>query len=339
MIDIIDVRNEIEKRPEHIAVVLEKLGFSHIRDKGGYFTFPNIDGDNMGACCIYKDSLRYQNFTRGESGDLFTLVMDKTKSAFPAAVKYICRACGIEANDGYNGRIIKPFGGFYEGMYKSGKNVVENMKEYDKALLPDAGSLSKKFLDDGIALNVQEEWGVRFSHEDNAILIPVCDYNGRLVGCKARNNDPHCAFDKRWWAYLPYAKTNVVYGWAKNYSMLSKKKTVFVFESEKAVLQCASFNCHIAVAVAGHCISQTQAKYIKSLMADRIVVAFDEGIDRYQLEDACEQLRVDNDITKNKVGYILDSTHEYLAKGSKDSPSDHGRDVFQGLTKNCIVWT
>ena len=44
-----------------------------------------------------------------------------------------------------------------------------------------------------------------------------------------------------------------------------EKDMCVVLEAEKSVLQCKSFNCHLALATLGHSISSTQEKIIKSL--------------------------------------------------------------------------
>ena len=99
MIDVVDVQEALRRDPELIIAILENLGYEHIRDRGEYITFPNLDGDNMGACCIYKNTLNYNNFSRGDSGNIFSLVMDKRECSFPRALRSICTWTGIVATE------------------------------------------------------------------------------------------------------------------------------------------------------------------------------------------------------------------------------------------------
>lgn len=336
MIDVVSLSNTIIEHPEYIETILEHLGYENIRDRGKYYQFPNKDGDNLTACSVLKSSLSYQNYTRGKSGNLFTLVMDDRRCTFPEALDFIGSIFPhkIKALT----PIKRPFGGFYKNLSCGCEYIPGSMPEYNLSVLPIKDNLSKKFFDDGVDYKTQEEWGIRYCHEEDSILIPIYDVQNRLVGCKARNNDPNCDVSNRWWAYLSYQKTGVVYGLNKNYVNIVQKRTILIFEAEKSVLQCCSFGLRIAVAIGGHVISSVQATIIKSIMADKVIVAFDEGLRLEEIKYEAEKLVVDNPMYKNKVGFIYDEDNEYLAKDSKDSPSDNGIEIFRKLYKEKVRW-
>lgn len=338
-ISVLNLQDKLTDNEEALRTVLIHLGFFEDRIKYNErqhlitSTRPEIDADNTHGFLLYTDSLRYLFTTRSGEGNIFTLVMELKQVNFPKALELIGKWIG------YKGEDIKrklPFGGFYKEILREQTEPEQYLKEYKEDDLPMAGSLSEQFLKDGIALDIQERWGIRIDFTGNNILIPIHDYTGRLIGCKARNNDKYCSFDKRWFAYLPYSKTAVVYGYFENYAEIQKKKLVFIFESEKSVLQCASFGCHTAVAIGGHTISTTQARYIKSLLADRVILAFDSDIIAEELEYEAKKLLSDNNILNNNVGYICDKEHSLL--GEKDSPSDYGKQPFADLVKNCVTW-
>ena len=332
--DVISLQNHIIAEPQYIATVLEALGFHHVLDRGNRYQFPNKNGDNMSACSIWKDNLHYENFSHGERGNLFTLVMNDTECDFPTAIRKIANIVGFKTTSQY---IKLPFGGFYKHLMRKDSTYIEDLPEYQLNELPESDGVSRKFFLDGIAYDVQERWGVRYNAESNAILIPVFQY-GKLIGVKARNNDPNCSFASRWWAFLPYSKTQVVFGLDRNYSAIQKKNTVIIFESEKAVMQCDSFNLHCTLAIGGHSFSQAQTRIIKSLMVDKIIVAFDEGLSEEEIQFEASKLLSDNKLYANKVGYIYDKDHKFLQEGSKDSPSDHGEKQLKQLLKHCVRW-
>lgn len=334
-INVITLQNELLQNPSHIETILEKLGHKGIRDRGSYYQFKALGGDNPTGCAIYKNSLNYQGFSRSQNGNIFTLVQKEKDVSFPKALKLIAQWIGFKKEDDI--KIEYPFLGFYKNIIKMEKEPEDMLKTYPKSVLPPYNNYSYKFYLEGISFETQKKYGIRFSHNDNSILIPILDYSGRLVGVKARNNSDE-DFSKRWYAWLPYPKTQLLYGWVWNYKTIVEKGVVFIVESEKSVAQLSTMGINQGLAIGGHSISKTQAKHIKSLNIKKVVILFDEGIDKEEIEYESKKLIVDNDIMKNKIGYVFDKDNTYLEKGSKDSPTDKGLQTFKKLCKNCIYW-
>lgn len=332
--DVVALQNFIIAKPERIEIVLEKLGFTNIRDRGRYYQFPNKQGDNMSACSILKETLHYENYSHGQRGNIFTLVMDDKHCDFYMALCTVANYVGFKNTQSL--KVTLPFGGFYKFLDRSADDLYD-LSEYSTELLPEKDSLSEKFLRDNIPLIVQERWGVRYSHQDDAILIPIYQHS-KLVGCKARSNDPYCPKENRWWAYLPYAKTQVVYGLEENYKAIQKINKLVVFESEKSVMQADGYGLKCTTAIGGHSISPAQAKQLKATLVDEIIVAFDEGISEEETRYEAQKLCADNMLLSTKVGYIYDAENDVLRKGYKDSPSDLGREQLQTLLKRKVRW-
>lgn len=331
MYDLPKIQSNLIQNPNLIVDVLTRLDYSHIRDRGRYYQFPNKDGDNMSACSILKSTLQYQNYTRNRSGNIFTLVMEDEDCNFSEALKKISSWLGFKEEVNKHKKL--PFKGFYKNILKdtSDHNL---LKEYDTNLLPPKNCLSDIWVKDGASLISQEKFGVRYDLENDSVAIPIYDMYGRLVGCKNRKMNVNTPIESRFFASLPYSKTRVVYGLNVNYQDIINKKTLFIFESEKSVLQCDSFGFNYAVGISGHDISSAQADIIKSLMCDKIIVAFDEGVSEDCIVYNCKKLKTDKIIT-NKVGYIYDRDNIYLKHGSKNSPTDLGYKKFKELTKLC----
>lgn len=297
-------------------------------EKKHLITTPRIGGDSPRGLLIYTDTLIVMATTRAElSGNLFTLIMGIKNISFIECVDYIAEI--VEARN-LPTNYIKPFGGFYKKLARSSDDTkTEELTSYDIDLLPPPNLFSEKFLKDNITIPVQKKWGVRYSIEDDAILIPIF-FGGNLVGCKARANSD-ADMSRRWWAYLPYSKTAVLYGLDNNYSKIIKKDKCIITESEKGVMQLDSMGIRIGLAVAGHSISVTQAKYLKQLGVSEIVVAFDQDLPEEEIITECKKLVVNNSFIKNKVSYIYDESGIYLPKGMKDSPTDKGAEIFTEL--------
>ena len=331
--NVIALQEKIVAHPEYIEKLCEDMGFENIRDRGEYYSMQNIGGDNPSAIAIYKDNLHYENFSHGSSGNIFTLTMETKHCSFPESLEYVSEVLGIKAE---NIKIVLPFGGFYKNISKKKSDEFEELPHYSESNLPPPDSLSQKFLDDGVSLQVQYKMGVRYSHEDDAILIPVYDMEHNLVGCKGRSNDPNVDSSKRWFMYIPYKKSHIVYGLDVNYKSIITRSMIVIFEAEKSVMQCLSFEFNMATGIGGHSISKVQAKYIKMTAAKKVIVAFDEGLEEGEVKYEAKKLLVNTERYTNKVYYIYDREHKYLPKGSKMSPSDQGKEVFLKLLKNCL---
>lgn len=337
--DVLSLQDRLIDKPDQIIEILTEAGLSeeNIRQvpSQNLIKSPRPGGDNPAGLLIYTDSLRVVGTTRPElSGNLFTLVMKLRDCGFRDALQFIARKIGYKEEEQ---KIVKPFGGFYEKICRPDGDYESQLTVHSENELPSPMYLSELFLRDNIPLITQEEWGVRYSHEDDAILIPVYSLSGDLVGCKARANNNN-DYDHRWWAYIKYPKTQILYGQFQNYSTIAKKRTVVIFESEKSVLQCAGYGMNVAVAVAGHSISKTQQRLIRSMMCDKIIVAFDEGIEEDQIRSEAEKLCLRNHILTNRVGYVYDRNHDILREGSKDSPSDNGKAALEELLKRNVRW-
>lgn len=330
------MQQRLAKDDNLIYKVIESLGFEYIRDRGGYFQFPNLDGDNKTAITLYKDTLKYINYTRGENGNIFTLVMSVRNCNFPEALNYVANKTGLR---NCNCEIQYPFGGFYKQLIRNNKYPEVNMLTYDPSVLTQyEGIYSKFFLDDGIDLKTQENFRVGFDITSSRITIPQWNVQGELVGIMGRLNSSKANSEDRWFPIIPCSRGYTLFGYHQNYDNIQQKQTCFIFESEKSVMQMASMGRRNAIATCGCNITSTQARYIKSLLPKKIVIGFDEGLDEEHLREEASKLVISNSICKNKVGYILDRDGEILKPGTKDSPTDNGVRNFEHLVKNNIVW-
>ena len=337
-ISAVDLRERLSSDPELIIKVMIALGFDedkivYHKNKGMITsTRPEDGADNKMGFILYTDTTRYMFTTRNGSGNIFSLVMDMKNVDFPTALDLISKWIGYKGSDYVH--IVHPFGGFYRKLTQNEDILDTDLPVYDETNLPDVSAgCSKLFLDDGISCKVQEMFGDRFCHEDNAILIPIRNSKGDLVGIKARNNEKNPENGMRYWAYLPFQKTHVVYGLNVNYRQIIEKNAIVVLEAEKSVQQAYDFDCKIAVATMGHNISSVQAKIIKSLMTKKIILAYDEGISEEEIREQAKKLVIDLPFFKNEVYYIYGG----MIKDSKNSPTDCGKEVFQKLLKNNLV--
>ena len=242
MVNAVELQNRLTGDPNLIIEVLIKLGFPeenivYHKNKGMITsTRPEENADNKYGFILYTDTMKYLFTTRSGNGNLFSLVMNMKQIPFPDALELIASWVGFKGAEHIP--IVRPFGGFYRKLTSNEDILDTDLPVYDESNLPDVtAGVSKMFLDDHIALDVQEIFGDRFDHENNAILIPIRNSHGQLVGIKARNNEKNPENGMRYWAALPFQKTHVVYGLDVNYQSIIEKDTVIIVEAEKSVQQ------------------------------------------------------------------------------------------------------
>lgn len=332
MIDALAIQNRLQTDADLVVSVLESLGYEPM-DHGDYFQFGNKDGDNPHACTIYKNSLVYKNYTRANrDGNIFTLVMHDKRCNFYQALRYVAKQIGYNIDDNIN--VTLPFGGYFTNIQGRNDRGVKLPVLSDSIFEPYANRWNRKFFEDGVDYMTQKTFNLGYDECTDSILIPIYSPSGQLCGVKARNNDPNCKEDQRWWAFIRFPKNYVVYGYNINYSDIVEKKTVVIVEAEKSVMQAYSFGFRNCVAILGHKFSKEQTRLIKALQPNQIIVAFDEGVPESDI--LLESLNFQDGVIQ--VGYIYDRNNEILEKGSKNSPLDVGCAKFKRLLKEHVVW-
>lgn len=336
VVGVVQLKNSLINNDEKISNILTHLGSDYIHynpeKKRINCTRPEQGADNPNGIHVYVDNLYVQGITRSYSGDIFTLVMDIKGVSFPKALELVSQWTGYNGNEQ---EIHFPFGEYYRKYIKNNNSDIPILETYDEKELPNIGC-SKKFFQDGISLTVQEDYGLRFDLDADKIIIPVYDQYSRLVGAKYRTNyDSN--FSHRWGMTLPFAKSQIVYGWSKNYKSIEQKRTVIVCESEKAVMQLSSMGCNCGVAIGGHSLSNSQVKLIQAFMPDEIVLGYDEDVSEDQILMECSKFR-QLPFGHSKISYIYDRNHDILKVHGKQSPTDVGLTGFKTLLKERVKY-
>ena len=264
--------------------------------------------------------------------------MKSKQCGFSKALNYVARFLGLEEKE-LSSEIRYPFSGFYKKLIKNLEEPECRMKTYDESILTKyEKKYSMMFLEDGISFDTQKSFNVGFDLETMRITIPEYTLDGSLCGIMGRLNDKKCDHSERWVPIIPCSRSMTLYGYHKNYEKIQDKRLVVIGESEKFVQQLHTMGCNLGLSLCGCDISNVQARYLKGLMTDKIILALDEGLEEEQIRHQAEKLIIDNIIFKNKVGYIFDKDNKILKKGSKNSPSDLGKGKFLELCKSHVVW-
>ncbi len=323
-----------------ILQVLESLEYQNITYNAAHneYRFAREYGRNPSSVRLSVDTLRFICFSTNEKGNLYSLVMKQKNMNFPKALEYIADLLGLEKSS-FNTKIRLPFGGFYKNLIREIQEPEVVMKTYDESILDEySGKYNTMFFKDGISYKTQEKYEVGFDLLSNRITIPEYTFDGRLCGIMGRSIDSNCPKEERWLPIIPCSRSLTLYGYHRNYADIQDKNLCVVLESEKAPQQLDSFGCHIGLGSCGCNLSDTQVKYIKGLLVQKTILAYDEGLEEEYIREEAKKLKVNNAVFNNQVGYIYDKENVVIPKGSKGSPSDFGREAFSYLVKNCTVW-
>lgn len=321
---------------ELVEDVLAALGCGHIRNKGDYISASNPDGgDNPQAIVVYlNDNLTCIDYTRTlsktkRSTDIFDLVAYFQQCTFPEAVKWICDAIGVD-------------------YYNEPKNIPESLQiikmlkqmsthseeEDERPLKPISERIlkyyipcpNKMFEDDGISLEVQQEFEVGVDPQSDYITIPVRDSLGTLCGVKGRYFGNPDAFHTKYTYLERCNKSRILYGYWQNRQYIKSSKYIYIVESEKAVQQLATMGIRNAVSTSGKTISKHQVELIIRTGCTPIF-CYDEDVTEDELQNIGNMF-----ISGIPVYAMVDNEH---ILGEKQSPSDDP-EKWQYLVKNHI---
>ena len=196
---------------------------------------------------------------------------------------------------------------------------------------------------DGITREAMDKYNIRFSISQNKIIIPHYNVFGQLVGIRGRALNQWeienigkympVQIEQKWYSH-PLSLN--LYALNKNYTNIKKYQIAYVFESEKACLQCEAFNFpNCSVAVCGSQFNKFQLDLlVRYCHPQEIVICFDKeekpGEDKYfkKLYDMCKKYT-----NYAKMSFIYD--RQGLSK-MKDSPSDNGQIIFEQLLKGRV---
>jgi DNA primase len=332
--DIRDLKEEILNR-DLLPDILSELGCHHIQDRGDYYTCGNKDGDNPRSIVVYKNEyISCTNYTRqitknGRSADIFDLVAYVEDCSFAEAMKLVCELAGISY---YGEREDLPESLQILRMLKDMSINDEN--EDNSPVKPISEKIlsyylpypNKMFEDDGIALEIQQEFEVGYCCQSNYVTIPIRDSLGALVGVKGRYfGDPDECHSK--YTYVERCnKGKILYGYWQNREYIKNSKFIYVVESEKAVQQLATMGVRSAVSTGGKTISKYQVEEITRTGCTPIF-AYDQDVDEEELQEIASMFMIGIDV------YAIIDKDNIL--DDKESPSDCQQKWFH-LVKNNI---
>lgn len=322
---------------EYVEQILESIGCHHIQyHSNGYWTCGNKDGDNKSAITVYSDTLKCINYTRkmvkhDRATDLIDLVCFNKGISFFEALKFICDIIGIDYYYDFDKDMPESIA--ILKMLEDMKTGQEDEKEIRLKPIPKKiltyyyPYVNDMFFNDGISYETQIEFSIGYDDVTNRITIPIFSEVGDLVGVKGRLYADQLNDDVKYKYIEPCAKSQILFGLNKTYPFIVEQRTVFVVESEKAVMQLWTYGYRNVVATGGSTVSRTQMDMLVRLGTD-IIFAFDKDISKTDLEILADKF------ADNVPVYAILDTDDLL--DTKESPSDKQKKWEKLIAKNII---
>lgn len=218
------------------------------------------------------DSLRYYNFRNNEKGNILDLL---SKLADIDKTKYITE---LYLNLRLENKLINECGEIEEWE----ENYVYQVPEiYNKDCLEQYPKvISEMFLNDGIGVETQLFFNIRYDKRTRRIVIPVF-YNNELVGAIGRRNAIYLQEkENKYMPVLRYSKSLVFFGYDVYYGLIQKTKIVMLVESEKSVMKMWQMESKIpTLALGSNALSRNHIEILKLLQVDTVIFALDKSLD------------------------------------------------------------
>ena len=333
-------------KDEDIFNLLEKLGGEPV-DKQDYILSKTICHHGDGEECnhklyYYKNSHIFYCYSSCSSMSIFKflenfyetrgIVFDWYKDVYQAIVN--CSATQIQGAKRY-----KSIRSDYEQ-----KKIRKELPSYPDGLLDMfVEYYPVEWLNDNISKEAMKKYNIRYSISQNKIIIPHYDIDNRLIGIRGRalNEQEVKNFGKympvqiegKWYSH-PLSLN--LYGLNKNWQNIKQDKIVYIFESEKSVLQLENFEGkNYAVASCGSNLNKFQIDLlIRYCAPHQVILCYDneelKGEDKYysKLYKMCSKYK-----NYCNMSFIYDRKN---LTNKKDSPSDCGEETFKKLLKGRV---
>lgn len=334
-----ELKEYLSNNPREIRKVLEDLN-CRVKIYSNRIASTNPDGDNQNAVSIrLNNSLSTTNYTRSkfneyEGKDFISLIQYHKECGFLEAINYICDVLDIN----FDGKYIKTKkSSAYEFLMSATKDIENDEEELDIGY-PLSEEYSDMFVkcphkiyeDDGVSIESQIKFEVSYDILDNRIVIPIRNDEGEIMTFKGRSCEDYKSKGiPKFIYYYPFKGEYYLYGLYENIFDIQLNEYIYIFESEKAVMQCDSVGINNCVAISKKVISDYQIKKILKL-GKKVVLCLDKDVSKEDVLLECEKF---NNLVE--VYYLWDNNN-LLCK--KDSPIDKGIHIFNELLNNKLKY-
>lgn len=315
-----EIKKELISHPDKLKEILEHFGYCNVIVRPKYISCGREQYSSKKSIVIMLENNKYlyvRDYARNIQKDLFTYIGEQRRVDFADVLADIKTVLNVaDYYDFFESRGI--FGGFYERIRK---RKISKIITYDDSLLNKyvrCGNL--RFLKDNISLETQNFFNIRYDVESQGIVIPIYNQLGQLMGVKVRCNYDIEDGELKYYYLISCAMSQTLYGYSHNYNYLVEN-TIYVFESEKSVMQCHSYGIRNCVALGSGSVSIKQAQMIFELNPKKVIFMHDTGFKLENIKRNISIFKSYSRFSEVEIGYW-----NYFGKSyeNKISPSDLG---------------
>ena len=264
--------------PEKLEELLEYFNFYNIHIHQSYISFGRAIDSSKKSIAIRlekNDYLYVSDYARNINQDLFTYISEQRLVDFKDIISVVRKILKIDDFSIFR----EPqgiFGGFYEKIRKKNEYTC---RTYDESILNKYVALANmRFIRDNITIDAQQFFNIRYDVESQGIVIPIYNQIGELMGVKVRCNYDVQDGEMKYYYLIPCQMSQTLYGYSQNYNYLVNN-VIYIFESEKSVMQCYSYGIRNCVALGSGSISRKQVQMLFELNPQKIIFMHDVGFD------------------------------------------------------------
>lgn len=326
-----DIKEELLKNPDAIVSLLETFGFAHInlRNKEIRLARDEDGGQNIRIRLKNNEYLSVTDYVRNIRKDIFSYIIEEKNTTFRDVLKTTKKILNL--GDDWSPRRYMLFGGIYNNIRKESEIYVRTYP--DNVIEQYVQNGNSRWLNDGISLNTQMKFNVGYDDESQRIVLPIRNQYGDIIGIKGRVNGEPQENEAKYLYLIPCLASSTLYGYCENYQNLVGED-VYIFESEKSIMQLDTMGYHNGVALMSNSLSETQAKLLLALNPKRIIFMLDNGLDLNVTKRNADILKSFCAMRELEIFY-WDWT-ESIDTNDKDSATDFGKEIFDYILESEI---
>lgn len=273
------IKERIITNVDGLVKLLEYFGFEKIVPRVTEIRFAR-DGDgganNIQIRLNNNDGVFVTDYARSFSSDIISYIMKEKQVDFKTVMRAIQQIFNFSDN-WQDQRKISFFGGVYDNI---GKRYEYSIKTYPDAVMEAYEDIGNRlWVKDGIHIETQKYFGVRFDVANNGIVFPWRNEMGQIIAVKSRYNGKVSDDQPKYYYPVPGNISYALYGFSENYGDLYNTDNIFIFESEKSVMKMYEFGYHNCVALGSHSLSSQQAALIWQLNPKCITFMLDKNLE------------------------------------------------------------
>lgn len=315
---------------DKLVQVLQYYKYHNFKRGNGELRCAKPQGTNATVCCIkLTQALTCRDFSSGFVSDIFGLIEHHTGKSYYEITNVVTSIIGTDGI--FLEKTTDLFDSFFTDNSIQAPIQQEELVKYDSKLLDNYENCwNLRFVQDNILPKTQKFFKLGYDEYTHRITIPWFDIEGDLVGVMGRLNSDEETTCK----YLPlirFPKNQTMY----NIQNIEVGSDLYVFESEKSVMLAHQYGYKNSIALGGNAMSDTQIKLLEDLNINKIILGYDEGLEKQIINRNLQYLRQKLLFSNISVDVIYDKDRRILPMDSKCSPVDLGKDNFEKLLKYC----